>query len=47
MFNRLDVIEFLLERGARADLRDATGLSAAEAARRMGADDAAERLAQG
>jgi ankyrin repeat protein len=45
MFNRLDVIEFLLERGARADLRDGGGLTAAEAARRMGADEAAERLA--
>lgn len=44
MFNRLAVLELLLEHGADPQRRDATGLSAGEAAVRMGAEDTARRL---
>lgn len=50
MFNRLELLEMLLARGADPGVRDATGTSAVEAARTMGAEDAArwlERLQAG
>ena len=46
MFNRLELLERLLERGADPGVRDATGTSAVEAARKMGAEDAARWLEQ-
>lgn len=46
MFNRLDILELLLARGADPARRDAAGLDAAAAARAMGADDAVARLAR-
>jgi ankyrin repeat protein len=44
MFDRIDVIDFLLERGARPDLQDASGMTALDAARTMGAARAVAHL---
>ena len=44
MFDRIDVIDFLLERGADRSRRDVGGITATEAAQRMGASRAEERL---
>ncbi|MCQ8783777.1 ankyrin repeat domain-containing protein [Mangrovibrevibacter kandeliae] len=46
MFNRLEMVELLLDRGADPALCDAAGFSAAEAADKMGAGEAAARLRQ-
>ncbi len=46
MFNRVHVVEMLIERGANPDARDANGVSILEAAERMGARDTAARLAR-
>lgn len=45
MFDRLAVVRLLLEHGADLHHRDAVGLNARQAARKMGAHDAAELLA--
>ena len=47
MFNRLDIVELLLARGADPAARSAEGMTAAQLARAMGATDAAARLAAG
>ncbi len=44
MFNRIEMLDWLLDLGADPSLRDASGASAADAARVMGASDAAARL---
>jgi uncharacterized protein len=44
MFDRGDIAEVLLARGARLDARDADGLTAASAARLMGAETMADWL---
>lgn len=44
MFNRVDIMELLRQRGADLCARDEQGLSALRAAETMGADDAAELL---
>ncbi|NML15437.1 ankyrin repeat domain-containing protein [Azohydromonas caseinilytica] len=46
MFNRLDILELLLARGADPAARDAAGMTAWEAALKMGAVEAAQRLGQ-
>lgn len=46
MFNRLDIMQLLRERGADPAARDADGLDALAAAGKMGADDAAALLRQ-
>lgn len=44
MFDRVEIVEHLLARGADPQKRDSTGLSAAELARKMGAQATPERL---
>ena len=44
MFNRVEIARLLIERGADPALRDADGVSALDAARRMGAADTAALL---
>ena len=44
MFNRTELVDLLLERGADLQARDAQGLSALDAARQMGAADTAAQL---
>ncbi len=43
-FNRAEMIEWLLDRGASADARDASGMSPLDIAKAMGALDAARVL---
>lgn len=45
MFNRTEILQLLMDRGADPAARDAGGVSALDAARRMGADDTAAMLA--
>jgi hypothetical protein len=45
MFNRVDVVDLLLERGADLNARTADGLTAIDAARVMGAADTPGQLA--
>ena len=45
MFNRVEIVDLLIARGANPDARDAGGLSARDAAEKMGAPDTAARLA--
>lgn len=45
MFNRCDVVDLLLRQGARADARDAGGLTAFDVARIMGAPDTPQQIA--
>jgi ankyrin repeat protein len=44
MFNRCDVVDLLLTRGANPDARDGGGLSVLEAAHIMGAPDTPSQL---
>lgn len=46
MFNRTDMVDLLLAHGADPDLRDGTGLTAAEMAQSMGAADTPLQLAK-
>ena len=46
MFNRSEIVDVLLERGADPQARDAGGLNAGQLAAAMGAVDTAERLSQ-
>jgi uncharacterized protein len=39
MFNRTDVVDYLIAHGANVDAKDAAGVDAAQAAKRMGAED--------
>jgi ankyrin repeat protein len=45
MFNRVELVEYLIGRGANPDARDANGVSARDAAEKMGAPDTVARLA--
>jgi hypothetical protein len=45
MFNRVEIARLLIERGADPSRRDADGVSAFDAAQRMGAADTAALLA--
>jgi uncharacterized protein len=45
MFNRVEIVDLLIGRGANPDARDANGFSARDAAEKMGAPDTAARLA--
>jgi hypothetical protein len=44
MFDRTGIVEYLVSRGANLDATDASGVSAADAAQRMGASKALELL---
>jgi ankyrin repeat protein len=44
MFNRVELVEYLIGRGANPDARDANGFSARDAAEKMGAPDTVARL---
>ena len=46
MFNRVEMVEFLIGKGANPDAQDANGFTARDAAAKMGAPDTAARLAQ-
>ena len=46
MFNRTDIVELLIAQGADPDARDASGMSALDAARGMGAADTPTQLAR-
>jgi ankyrin repeat protein len=46
MFNRTDIVDLLIARGANPQARDAGGNSAADAAARMGAADTAAQLSK-
>lgn len=46
MFNRTQVVALLLAHGANSNAHDSRGMSALDAARTMGAQDAAEQLAR-
>jgi len=43
-FNRIEMVQWLIAHGAARDARDAAGLTALDAARAMGAPDAAMLL---
>jgi ankyrin repeat protein len=45
MFNRVEIVDLRIARGANPDARDAGGFSARDAAEKMGAPDTAARLA--
>ena len=44
MFNRVELVEYLIGHGANPDARDANGFSARDAAEKMGAPDTVARL---
>ncbi|CAH2778425.1 MAG: hypothetical protein CBCREVIR_0425 [Candidatus Burkholderia crenata] len=46
MLNRLEMVEFLIEKGANPDAKDANGFTARAAAAKMGTPDTVARLAQ-
>jgi hypothetical protein len=46
MFNRVEMVEFLIEHGANPDAKDANGFTARDAAAKMGAPYTVARLAE-
>ncbi len=46
MFNHVEMVDYLISRGANPDAHDANGFSARDAAEKMGAPNTAARLAQ-
>jgi ankyrin repeat protein len=46
MFNRTEIVDLLLSRGADVQARDAAGLTAEQLASAMGASDTPEQLAR-
>ncbi|MNL67848.1 Ankyrin repeats (3 copies) [compost metagenome] len=44
MFNRVEVVDYLVSKGADPKAKDANGITALEAARTMGASDSVAQL---